>query len=158
MPQPRIAHVMEQVWIKSLPLHANAIVAGATIEVGDLLKYTADSTATASGIELFDTATEDDLFVGISNGKSKTDMVSGAYGDYIPVIMQCIVEVDLASGNYNFGAALGYNSKNNLKAAVTSTAPVLAWFWESDKDSITRGLVLIDILNLGGSQFFKIVV
>ena len=145
---PRIA-LEDPMMIVNLPVHAEGITLTTTIEVGDLLRYQTEATATAAGVALFDTATEDDLFLGVAKGKTKTDMVSGAYGDHIPVATKCIVEIDLTSGNYNFGEYLGWVSKNVLALAVTSTHPTLAWFWESDQDSLTRGLVMIDIYVLG---------
>lgn len=139
--QPRIVHV-DGLWIKNLPLHSDAVDASYLLEVGDLVRYE------SAGIGLFDTAAEDDKFMGVSQGKTLATMASGATGDYIPVMLKGVIECDLASANYNFGDALGYSAKNTFTAAVSSTAPSLAWFYGRDEDSITRGLVLIDVFAL----------
>lgn len=149
MAQPRLVHE-EGLLIKNLPLHAEAIASSTLVVVGDLLRYEAESTATASGVGLFDTASEYAKFVGVSKGKTKTDMTAGAYGDYIAVALRGVVKCDLASANYNFGQPLGWSAKNTLTAAVTTTGPfTIAWYYGSDEDSITSGLVYFDVIELG---------
>ena len=146
MAQPRAAIQFDGAYIKSFHLHSEAVTASTTIEVGDLVRYQTETDPLTSGVALFDTATEDELFLGISKGKSQTTMVSGAYGDAIPVNTKCIIECPLSSGNYNFGEGLGYSgTKNTLEGDTVTTNPTVAWFWGEDANSITTGLVLVDI-------------
>jgi hypothetical protein len=148
----------EGLLIKSLPLYSEAVVAATLIQTGDLLRFEADSTATNSGVGLFDTASEFAKFCGASKGGTTTDMTSGAYGTKIPVVLRGVIECPLASANYNFGQPLGYSgTKNTLTAAVTSSGPfTIGWFYGSDQDAITKGLVLIDVPLL--STLFSVIV
>jgi hypothetical protein len=139
MAQPRIVN-HESMYVKSLPLHADAILTATLIKFGDLVRYE------SAGVGLFDTATEEEKFLGVAMGTTLTTMVAAT--DYIPVAMKCIVEIDLSSANYDFGDQLGYAATaNTLCARATTTTPTIAWFWGRDEDSITRGLVLIDATN-----------
>lgn len=144
MPQPRIAHKFDSIYTVQRPLHADAILASTLINKGDLVRLE------SAGIGVFDTAADDSMFVGVSEGKTLTSHVAGDTGDYLPICTKCVLEIDLTSANYNWGDSMGWASSNTLEGATTSSNPGIAWYFGRDEDTITRGLVLIDIYLLIG--------
>lgn len=139
----------ESLYIKDVPLYAEAIASTTLLQVGDLLRWEAAATATDAGCALFDTASEYAQFVGCSLGDTTVFMVSGAYGDHIPIVLKGIIKAPLSSANYNFGASLGYSGTKNTFVAAGASYPHIAWYFGSDADSITSGLVLIDVVDNG---------
>lgn len=148
MAQPRIAmhDKFDPAATKSLWLHANTILTAGLIAQGDLLAH-------ASGLYLFASGTAEELFVGVSMGKTTVDMTAGVTGDYISVATKCIVEIDLTSATYTFGQGLGYTSKNTLVDATGGSPTTIAWYWGHDLGAAsTRGPVLVDILALASAS------
>lgn len=86
--------------------------------------------------------TDDDAFCGVAAMMSKD--ADGPQD--ILVYTRCIVEVPVASGDYDFGNKLSFHTDGTLRIA-SPEAGTVAWAWET-KDSATSLKVLVDVLAL----------
>jgi len=137
MAQPQIVFYNQDLFsVQSFPVGSSD-----TIEVGDFVLY--DGTDLA---EFSTTATNDATFIGIANGAS----LAGETMD-IPVLLKCIIDCDLTSATYKFGAGLKNDGANENTLVADSDANTIAWFWEHTTATITRGRCHIDTYVTGAA-------